>query len=101
LAVVGSRGLQTIVNCAGIVQVKLLTGGRRPAGPVMDINVKSIYLSIKHGIGTEEKSSQHVVNIGFDWKFHLPSSTPIQAKECPHLMLSKSIALDFAADGVR
>src|SRR3954447_8168839 len=43
--------LQIIVNCAGIVQVKLLhelevTDWDR----LMDINLKSIFLSIKHGV---------------------------------------------------
>src|SRR6478609_10641492 len=45
-------GLQIIVNCAGIVQVKQLHELEvKDWDRLMDINVKSIFLSIKHGIG--------------------------------------------------
>jgi NAD(P)-dependent dehydrogenase (short-subunit alcohol dehydrogenase family) len=44
-------GLTTIVNCAGIVQVKLLHElDVADWDRLMDINLKSIVLSIKHGL---------------------------------------------------
>src|SRR5262245_29725088 len=97
-------GLQIIVNCAGIVQVKQLhelnvTDWDR----LMDVNVKSIFLSIKHGIAHLKKNPRsYVVNIGSIGSFIGQGSTPAYtASKGAVLMLSKSIALDYAADGVR
>src|SRR4051812_42991209 len=58
-------GLQTMVNCAGIVQVKLLHELEESDWDrLMDINVKSIYLSIKHGLDHLKKNPRsYVVNI--------------------------------------
>jgi NAD(P)-dependent dehydrogenase (short-subunit alcohol dehydrogenase family) len=96
--------LQIIVNCAGIIQVKQLhelevTEWDR----LMDINLKSIFLSIKHGIAHLKKNPRsYVVNIGSVGSFIGQSSTPAYtASKGAVLMLSKSIALDYAADGVR
>jgi len=97
-------GVQTIVNCAGIVQVKLLHElDVADWDRLMDINVKSIYLSIKHGIAHLKKNPRsYVVNIGSIGSFISQSSTPAYiASKGAVLMLSKSIALDYAADGVR
>ena len=97
-------GLQNIVNCAGIVQVKLLH--ELDAGDwdrLMEINVKSIFLSIKHGIAHLTKNPRsYVVNIGSVGSFIGQGSTPAYtASKGAVLMLSKSIALDYAANGVR
>ena len=97
-------GLQTIVNCAGIVQVKLLHELEvADWDRLMDINVKAIFLSIKHGIAHMKKNPRsYVVNIGSIGSFISQSSTPAYiASKGAVLMLSKSIALDYAADGVR
>ena len=97
-------GLQTIVNCAGIVQVKLLHElDTADWDRLMDINVKSIFLSIKHGIAHLKKHSRsYVVNIGSIGSFISQGSTPAYiASKGAVMMLSKSIALDYAADGVR
>ncbi|MEO7299352.1 MAG: SDR family NAD(P)-dependent oxidoreductase [Verrucomicrobiota bacterium] len=97
-------GLQTIVNCAGIVQVKLLHEiAVADWDRLMDINVKSIFLSIKHGIAHLKKNPRsYVVNIGSVGSFIGQGSTPAYtASKGAVLMLSKSIALDYAADGVR
>ena len=97
-------GLHTIVNCAGIVQVKLLHElDVAEWDRLMDINVKSIFLSIKHGIAHLKKNPRsYVVNIGSIGSFISQSSTPAYiASKGAVLMLSKSIALDYAADGVR
>jgi NAD(P)-dependent dehydrogenase (short-subunit alcohol dehydrogenase family) len=97
-------GLQIIVNNAGIVQIKLLH--ELDVGDwdrLMDINVKSIFLSIKHGIRLLKKNPRsYVVNIGSVGSFIGQSSTPAYStSKGAVMMLSKSIALDYAADGVR
>ena len=97
-------GLQTIVNCAGIVQVRLLHElAVADWDRLMDINVKSIFLSIKHGIAHLTKNARsYVVNIGSVGSFIGQSSTPAySASKGAVMMLSKSIALDYAADGLR
>src|SRR5436190_2291199 len=59
-------GLSIIVNCAGIVQVKMLDELDEAAWDrLMAVNVKSIYLSIKYGMGHLKRNSRsYVVNIG-------------------------------------
>jgi NAD(P)-dependent dehydrogenase (short-subunit alcohol dehydrogenase family) len=98
------RGLHIIVNCAGIVQVKVLHELEEADWDrLMDINVKSIFFSIKHGIAhLKNNSRSYVVNIGSVGSFIGQSSTPAYtASKGAVMMLSKSIALDYAADGVR
>ncbi|MSU35258.1 MAG: SDR family oxidoreductase [Pedosphaera sp.] len=102
--VVEFGGLQSLVNCAGIVQVKLLHELEvADWDRLMDINVKSIFLSIKHAIAHLKKNPRsYVVNIGSIGSFISQSSTPAYiASKGAVLMLSKSIALDYAADGLR
>jgi NAD(P)-dependent dehydrogenase (short-subunit alcohol dehydrogenase family) len=97
-------GLHIIVNCAGIVQVKLLHELEEADWDrLMDVNVKSIYLSIKYGVGHLTKNPRsYVVNIGSVGSFISQSSTPAYiASKGAVMMLSKSIALDYAAAGVR
>src|SRR5215207_6061868 len=57
-------GLSIIVNCAGIVQVKLLDElDEADWDRVMTINVKSIYLSIKYGLSHLKRNARsYVVN---------------------------------------
>src|SRR6185436_16036876 len=96
--------LHTLVNCAGIVQVKLLHElDEADWDQLMKINVKSIFLSVKHGIAHLKKNPRsYIVNIGSIGSFISQSSTPAYiASKGAVLMLSKSIALDYAADGVR
>jgi NAD(P)-dependent dehydrogenase (short-subunit alcohol dehydrogenase family) len=97
-------GLQTIVNCAGIVQVKQLHElDVADWDRLMDVNVKSIFLSIKHGVAHLKKHLRsYVVNIGSVGSFIGQGATPAYtASKGAVLQLSKSIALDYAADGVR
>jgi NAD(P)-dependent dehydrogenase (short-subunit alcohol dehydrogenase family) len=97
-------GLHIIVNCAGIVQVKQLHELEvKDWDRLMDINLKSIFLSVKHGIGyLRQNRRSYVVNIGSVGSFVGQSSTPAYtASKGAVLMLSKSIALDYAADGLR
>jgi NAD(P)-dependent dehydrogenase (short-subunit alcohol dehydrogenase family) len=96
--------LQILVNCAGIVQVKQLHELEVAEWDrLMDINLKSIFLSVKHAIPHLRKSSRsYVVNIGSIGSFISQGSTPAYiASKGGVLMLSKSIALDYAADGLR
>ncbi len=97
-------GLHTIVNCAGVVQVKQLHElDVADWDRLMDVNVKSIFLSVKHGIPYLKKNARgYVVNIGSVGSFVGQGSTPAYtASKGAVLQLSKSIALDYAADGVR
>ena len=97
-------GLHIVVNCAGIVQVKQLHElDVADWDRLMDINVKSIFLSTKHAIPHLRKNSRsYIVNIGSIGSFVSQSSTPAYiASKGAVMQLSKSIALDYAADGVR
>ncbi len=97
-------GLQAIVNAAGIVHVKRLHEYTEPEWDrLMAVNVKSIFFSIKHGIrylGRNPCST--VVNIGSISSFVGQAGTPAYtASKAAVLLLSQSIALDYAADGLR
>ncbi len=97
-------GLQILVNCAGIVQVKPLH--ELPAADwdrLMATNVKSIFLAVKHALPHLRRSRRsYVVNIGSVGSFVGQSATPAYtASKGAVLQLSKSIALDYAADGLR
>ncbi len=97
-------GLSIIVNCAGIVQVKLLDELEEDDWDrLMAINVKSIYLSTKYGLSHLKRNARsYVVNIGSISSYVGQSGTPAYtASKGAVLMLSKSIALDYAADGLR
>jgi NAD(P)-dependent dehydrogenase (short-subunit alcohol dehydrogenase family) len=97
-------GLSIIVNCAGIVQVKLLDELEEADWDrLMAINVKSIYLSIKYGLSHLKRNARsYVVNIGSISSYVGQGNTPAYtASKGAVLMLSKSIALDYAADGLR
>jgi NAD(P)-dependent dehydrogenase (short-subunit alcohol dehydrogenase family) len=97
-------GLSIIVNCAGIVQIGLLHElSEGDWDRVMAINVKSIYLSIKYGLAHLKRNSRsYVVNFGSISSFVGQGGTPAYtASKGAVLMLSKSIALDYAAHGLR
>src|SRR4051812_39745579 len=97
-------GLSIIVNCAGIVQVKLLVElDEADWDRLMAINVKSIYLSTKFGLPHLKRNARsYIVNIGSISSYVGQGGTPAYtASKGAVLMLSKSIALDYAADGVR
>jgi NAD(P)-dependent dehydrogenase (short-subunit alcohol dehydrogenase family) len=103
-AVTEFGGLQILVNCAGIVQVKLLHEvDEAEWDHLMGVNVKSIFLSIRYGIDHLRRNARsYVVNIGSIGSFISQGRTPAYiASKGAVLMLSKSIALDYAADGVR
>ncbi len=97
-------GLSIIVNCAGIVHVRLLHElDVADWDRLMDINVKSIFLSVKHGIAHLRRNARsYIVNIGSISSFIGQGQTPAYTtSKGAVLSLSQSIALDYAADGVR
>ena len=97
-------GLQIVVNCAGIIDVALLHEyAEADWDRLMAVNVKSIFFSIKHGIPHLRKNKRsYVVNIGSIGSFVGQGLTPayITSKHAV-LGLSRSIALDYAAEGLR
>jgi NAD(P)-dependent dehydrogenase (short-subunit alcohol dehydrogenase family) len=97
-------GLQIVVNCAGIVHVAPLDGYREEEwDELMAVNVKSIFFAVKHAIGKLRKNRRsYVVNIGSVSSFVGQAGTPAYtASKGAVLQLSRSIALDYASDGLR
>lgn len=97
-------GLQILVNNAGIVHVKQLhEHTEREWDQLMAVNVKSIFFSMKHGFAHLRKNKRsYVVNIGSISSFVGQGSTPsYTTSKGAVLMLSKSIALDYARYNVR
>src|SRR5438067_6351991 len=97
-------GLQILVNCAGIVQVELLHETTQEAWDhLMAVNVRSIFFSVKHAIPHLRRNRRsYVVNIGSVGSFVGQASTPAYtASKGAVLQLTRSIALDYAADGLR
>lgn len=97
-------GLQIVVNCAGVVHVAPLDQTSEAEWDnLMAVNVKSIFFSLKHAIGHLRKHSRsYLVNIGSVSSFVGQAGTPAYtASKGAVLQLSRSIALDYAADGLR
>ena len=97
-------GLHVLVNCAGIVHVAPLDAySEADWDRLMGVNVKSIFLSVKHGIPHLRRSRRsYVINIGSVGSLVGQADTPayITSKHAV-LGLTRSIALDYAADGLR
>ena len=97
-------GLQIVVNCAGVVHVESLHDySEEEWDQLMGVNVKSIFFSIKHGYRHLCKNQRsYMVNIGSVGSFIGQALTPayITSKHAV-LGLSRSIALDYAAEGLR
>ncbi len=97
-------GLQIVVNCAGIVRVGPLH--ELDAGTwdlLMGVNLKSVFLSLKYAWPHLRKNSRsYMVNIGSISSFVGQAATPAYtASKYAVLGLSRSIALDYAAAGLR
>jgi NAD(P)-dependent dehydrogenase (short-subunit alcohol dehydrogenase family) len=96
--------LHSIVNSAGIVHITPLHEySEQEWDRLMAINVKSIFFSVKHGFAHLRKNPRsYVVNIGSISSFVGQANTPAYTtSKGAVLQLSRSIALDYAADGVR
>lgn len=97
-------GLQIVVNCAGVVHVAPLEAYTSAQwDELMAVNVKSIFLSVKHALpALRQNRRSYVVNIGSVSSFVGQAGTPAYtASKGAVLQLSRSIALDYAADGLR
>jgi NAD(P)-dependent dehydrogenase (short-subunit alcohol dehydrogenase family) len=97
-------GLQIVINCAGIVHVKLLHEYTvEEWDRLMAVNVRSIFFSIKHArkyLAANPRS--YMVNVGSISSMVGQATTPAYtASKGAVLSLSQSIALDYAADGLR
>lgn len=96
--------IHIVVNNAGIVQVKKIhESSEADWDRVMAVNVKSIFSSTKHAIPHLKKNKRsYIVNLGSISSFVGQSSTPAYTtSKGAVLQLTRSIALDYAADGVR
>ena len=98
-------GLNILVNCAGIVHVRPLARIRRGGlGPLMGVNVKCIFFSVKHALSAPATPAAKLRGQRrVDQQLRRPgSATPAYtASKEAVLGLSHSIALDYAATGLR
>jgi NAD(P)-dependent dehydrogenase (short-subunit alcohol dehydrogenase family) len=97
-------GLQIVVNCAGVAHVKRLHAySAAEWDQLMAVNVRGIFFSIKHALKHLQANSQsYMVNVGSISSFVGQADTPAYtASKGAVLSLSRSIALDYAADGLR
>jgi NAD(P)-dependent dehydrogenase (short-subunit alcohol dehydrogenase family) len=93
-------GLNIIVNCAGVVHVKLLHEyDEADWDRLMGVNLKSIFFSVKHGVPRMPPDARkYVVNVGSISSFVGQAATPAYtASKSAVLGLTRSIALDYAA----
>ncbi len=97
-------GLQILVNNAGIVDVCPLHESTRASWDrLMAINVSSIFFAVKHGLPHLRRHARsYVVNVGSISSLVGQASTPAYTTSKHAVLgLTRSIALDYAADGLR
>jgi len=97
-------GLQILINGVGIVHVKRLheyTQGEWDM--LMAVNVRSIFFSVKHALPYLRRNARsYVVNVGSISSYVGQAKTPAYtASKAAVLLLSQSIALDYAELGLR
>ncbi len=96
--------LQIVVNCAGIAHCAPLDEyAEKDWDQLMAVNVKSIFLAFKNAWPHLKKHNRsYIVNIGSISSFVGQEGTPAYtASKGAVLQLTKSIALDYAAFGLR
>ena len=106
IAATASRfgGLDTLVNCAGIVHVRRLDEyDAADWDRLMGVNLKGVFLAVKHGLPLLRRASRsYVVNVGSISSFVGQGGTPAYtASKHAVLGLTRSIALDYADIGMR
>ncbi|HEV3257339.1 MAG TPA: SDR family oxidoreductase [Gemmataceae bacterium] len=97
-------GMHIMVNNAGVVHVKKLDAyTEQEWDHLMAVNVRSIFFALKHGLPQLRRNPRsYMVNVGSISSFVGQAATPAYtASKGAVLMLSTSIALDYAADGLR
>jgi NAD(P)-dependent dehydrogenase (short-subunit alcohol dehydrogenase family) len=97
-------GLQIIVNNAGIVHVGPLHEYTESDWDyLMGVNLKSIFFSLKHGLAhLRQQERSYIVNIASVSSFVGQASTPAYTTSKHAVVgLTRSIALDYAVDGLR
>ena len=98
------HGLHIIVNNAGMVDLRLLHESTSAQWDrVMAVNVKSIFYATKYAHPHLIKNSRsYIVNVGSISSFVGQASTPVYTTSKHAVLgLTRSIALDYAADGIR
>jgi NAD(P)-dependent dehydrogenase (short-subunit alcohol dehydrogenase family) len=96
--------LDIVINNAGIVLVKALhQHTERDWDSVMDVNVKSMFFALKHALPHLRAARRSwIVNVGSISSFVGQALTPVYTTSKHAIVgLTKSIALDYAHDGVR
>ncbi len=96
--------LHTLVNSAGVVHVGLLHEySEHDWDALMGVNLKSIFLAVKYGLPHLQKQPRsYVVNIASVSGFVGQADTPAYiASKSAALGLTRAIALDYAAIGLR
>ena len=96
--------LQIVVNGAGLVHVKRLHEYTEAEWDrLMAVNARSIFFSVRHALPHLRKCPRsYAMNVGSISSFVGQAATPAYtASKAAVLGLSRSIALDYAADGVR
>ena len=96
--------IDIIVNNAGMVHIKMLHEyTEREWNRVMDVNVKSMFFAVKHSMPYLRRAGRgYIVNVGSISSFVGQALTPVYTTSKHAVVgLTKSIALDYAADGIR
>ena len=97
-------GLNIVVNCAGIVHVGLLhEGSEEDWDRLMGVNVKGIFFSLTHAFSYLRRHSRsYMVNVGSISSYVGQRLTPVYTTSKGAVRsLTQSIALDYAATGLR
>ncbi|MCU0960726.1 MAG: SDR family oxidoreductase [Pirellulaceae bacterium] len=103
-AVAAFGGLHIVVNNAGMVQVKMVHECTVDDWDlVMGVNVRSMFFATKHALPHLRRNRRgYIVNVGSISSFVGQAQTPIYTtSKHAALGLTRSIALDYAADGIR
>ncbi|MBM4094439.1 MAG: SDR family oxidoreductase, partial [Planctomycetes bacterium] len=103
-AVEAFGGLHVVVNNAGMVQVKMLHECTvEDWDLVMGVNVRSMFLATKYALPHLRRNRRgYIVNVGSISSFVGQAKTPIYTTSKHAVLgLTRSIALDYAADGIR
>ena len=96
--------LHSIINNAGMVQVKPLEKcTEQDWDLVMSVNVRSMFLATKYALPHLRKNKRsYIVNVGSISSHVGQEGTPVYTTSKHAVMgLTRSIALDYAVDGVR